>query len=211
MRQGRREREVLLGRRRRTARFLPGIWVFPGGRLETTDALPSGFEERFAALPGGLDAATRGKAQALLRAAVRETFEETGILLGRPGRRAEERHDPIWQAYHAAGLTPAFEVPRLLARAITPTMSPIRFHTRFFLAEATGLAHGEPRDDELEEVAWVPLSDTPSLEMVDVTEFVLSRALKGAQPVAPLFSYRGDDVRPDLKATMAGLGPRGVA
>lgn len=211
LRQGRREREVLLGRRRKTARFLPGIWVFPGGRLEKADALPSGFAERFGALPRGLDAATRTRGAALLRAALRETFEETGILLGRQGRRhLPAREAPIWQAYEEAGLAPAFDVPRLLARAITPTSSPIRFHTRFYLAEATGLAHGTPRDDELEEVAWVPLSETPALEMVDVTEFVLAHALRGPGPEAPLFSYRGDAVRPDLRSVMEGLGPRGA-
>ena len=209
VREGRRGREVLLGRRRRTARFLPGIWVFPGGRLDPEDALPSGFEERFGALPGGLDADTRARGAALLRAALRETYEETGVLVGRPGRPAGAPRQPVWQSYAAAGIAPAFERPRLLARAITPTNSPIRFHTRFFLAEATDLAHGEPRDDELEEVAWILLRDTPGLEMVDVTEFVLAQALRGPCPQAPLFSFRGDAVRPDLRQAMASLGPRG--
>ncbi len=210
VRQGKRDREVLLGRRRKTARFLPGIWVFPGGRLEQADALPSGFAERFADLPQGLDGATRAKSQALLRAAIRETHEETGVLFGRPGRPAGAAlAADVWQAYAAAGLAPAFEVPRLLARAITPTNSPIRFHTRFYLAEATGLAHGAVRDEELEEVTWVPLRETPGLAMVDVTEFVLAQALRGPGPVAPLFSYRGDEVRHDLRDIMANLGPRG--
>lgn len=209
VRAGRRGREVLLGRRRSTARFLPGIWVFPGGRLDPEDARPSGFEERFEALPAGLDTATRAKGAALLRAAIRETLEETGVLVGRPGHPLAAPDLPVWRSYAEAGLVPAFERPRLLARAVTPTNSPIRFHTRFFLADATGLAHGEPRDDELEEVAWVPLRETAGLEMVDVTEFVLAEAIRGPQPVAPLFSYRGDAVRPDLKETMANLGPRG--
>lgn len=209
VREGRRGREVLLGRRRSTARFLPGIWVFPGGRLDPEDAEESGFEERFEPLPAGLDAATRGKAPALLRAAIRETLEETGVLVGRPGRPRAAPRQPVWQSYAEAGLAPAFERPRLLARAVTPTMSPIRFHTRFFLLEATDLAHGEPRDDELEQVAWIPLKETGSLEMVDVTEFVLAQAIRGPHAIAPLFSYRGDAVRPDLRDTMANLGPRG--
>ena len=210
VRDGKRGREVLLGRRRKTARFLPGIWVFPGGRLDPEDALPSGFEERFGALPAGLDGATQAKGAALLRAAIRETFEETGVLIGQPGRPAGPAAErPVWKHYADAGILPAFELPRLLARAITPTNSPIRFHTRFFLADVTGRHHGEPRDDELEEVAWILLKETPSLEMVDVTEFVLAQALRGAAPAAPLFSYRGDAVRPDLKDVMATLGPRG--
>ena len=76
------EREILLGRRRRTARFLPGVYVFPGGGLELEDRRPSGFAERWHPLPEGLDRATHRKAAALLRAAVRETLEETGVIRG---------------------------------------------------------------------------------------------------------------------------------
>lgn len=200
IRRDRGEAEVLLGRRRRTARFLPGVYVFPGGHLEAADRQPSGFPESFAELPAELDRATRRKGQALLRAAFRETFEETGVLIGRPGAVEAAGPAEVWQGYRAAGLQPAFEAARLLVRAITPTESPIRFHTRFFLIEATGLAHGTPRDEELEEVAWVPVGEAQRLPMVDVTEYVLAQALDARPtPRASLFSYRSGDVRPDLK------------
>lgn len=193
-------REVLLGRRRATAKFLPGVYVFPGGRLDPEDRQESGFEERFAPLPGGLDRATQRLAPALLRAAVRETYEETGLLVGRPGRGKAVGTAEIWQAYRDAGLAPAFHAASLFVRAVTPTFSRIRFHTRFFLMDATDLAVGECRDGELEDVGWVPLEETKALPMVDVTEFVLDLAqLQKPEPIAQLFSYRKDDLRPDLK------------
>src|SRR5215813_12180614 len=86
-------REVLLGQRRATARFLPGVYVYPGGRLDPEDRLRSGFMEEFAPLPAGLDQATTRLAPALLRAAIRETYEETGLLVGERGRPAAAAGD----------------------------------------------------------------------------------------------------------------------
>ena len=209
-------REVLLGRRRATARFLPGVYVYPGGRLDPEDRRQSGFEERFADLPGGLDRATARLAPALLRAAIRETHEETGLLVGQPGKAKGEEAQAIWQAYREAGLQPAFHAARLFVRAVTPTFSRIRFHTRFFLMDATELAVGEVRDGELEDVGWVPLAEARRLPMVDVTEFVLDRAERELlESPVPLFSYRNDELRPDLKRRLgqplgsdSGLAPR---
>lgn len=212
LRDGRAGREVLLGRRRQSARFLPGVYVFPGGRLDPEDRLNSGFAERFQALPGGLDAATQRKAAALLRAAFRETFEETGVLVGRPGRPQAPGKGPVWQAYGEAALEPAFDAARLLLRAITPTFSRIRFHTRFFLIEATGIEQGTPRDDELEDVAWVPLAEAGRLPMVDVTEYVLREAQQAPRSTATLFTYRNDQLRADLRRKLPpgfGQGPVG--
>ena len=199
------EREVLLGQRRATARFLPGVYVYPGGRMDKEDRLPSGFEERFGPLPGGLDQATVRLAPALLRAAIRETYEESGLLVGKPGKpTGPERDQPIWKAYRDAGLTPAFDAARLFVRAVTPTFSKTRFHTRFFLMDATDLAVGQIRDEELENVGWVPLGEAKKLPMVDVTEFVLDLAqVETPEPRVTLFSYRNDDLRPDLKVRLA--------
>jgi 8-oxo-dGTP pyrophosphatase MutT (NUDIX family) len=209
-------REVVLGRRRATAKFLPGVYVYPGGRLDPEDRQTSGFVERFAPLPAGLDRATARLAPALLRAAVRETHEETGLLVGKPGAARGAGGAAIWQAYRDAGLQPAFDAARLFARAVTPTFSRIRFHTRFFLMDATDLAVGECQDGELEDVSWVPLAEARRLPMVDVTEFVLDRAERELlESPLPLFSYRNDELRPDLKRRLAqplstgsGLAPQ---
>ncbi len=188
-------KDVLLGRRRSSARFLPGIVVFPGGRLEREDHRPSGFTERFSPSPGGIDAETKRKWPGLIRCAIRETWEETGIFLGRDERGSPRSsgRPTHWQAFADLGLAPAFEQPRLLGRAITPPDSPIRFHTRFFLVETASSTHGIARDGELEQVAWVPVDEARRLDMIDVTQFMLERALtEGASDPAPLFRYLGE-------------------
>ena len=77
---------VLMGRRHRASRFMPDVYVFPGGRVERSDARPSGFPEPPPTAPEGLDRATRRRLVVFARAALRETFEETGVLVADPRR-----------------------------------------------------------------------------------------------------------------------------
>lgn len=194
-----------MGRRHAKARFLPGILVFPGGCLEARDHRPSGFAERFAPAPAGLDAATRRKFKGLVRCALRETWEETGVLVGQPAAAKQANGSTgVWRAFAECGLTPGLEGPRLLARAITPAASPIRFHTRFFLAEsdeAVGnrAVHDRAGDGELDGVSWMPTDKALAEDLIDVTRFMLERALSvGASDPAPLFHYRAETRLIDL-------------
>ena len=160
---------------------MPGRYVFPGGALEPEDERPSGFEEALPDPPAaGLDEATRQRLAAFARAALRETHEETGLLVGRPapdGGCLASDAGPVWRAFAHAGLAPAFPALRLLARAITPPGLSRRFHARFFLADGA-LANGSPHDsDELQAVAWYPAGETAALPMPGITREVLRRAL----------------------------------
>ena len=160
--------EVLMGRRPVKSSFAPDVFVFPGGKLDPADRttkaarpLPADSVRRSGASPA--------LAEALAAAALRETAEETGLIL---------------PADHGA-LT-------LMARAITPTVSPIRFHARFFLADWDA-AHGQHADShELTDLAFRPLAETAKLPLMDVTEAVLEGVAgleTGAlQPF--LFTYR---------------------
>jgi len=194
--------EVLLGRRSARTRFMPGIYVFPGGRLDPGDRRASGFAEP-PQQGEGLDGATRRLLPALRRAALRETWEETGLLLadpaGDPGAAAPA--DPLWRRFGDTGRPPAFGALRLLARAITPPSSPIRYHTRFFLCRAETVAlHGDlGGDGELEDLGWRPSSALDALPMADVTHAVLAEALarlrRPAEEPARLFLYRQGRIR----------------
>lgn len=171
--------EVLMGRRRPRAAFLPNIYVFPGGRTDREDSrTPPGVglhpevEEKIKRRCKG------SPALALAVAALRETFEETGLLLcGAPDDRPLTGNAPIWRAYAAAGLKPDLGQLDYIARAITPQGSRRRFNTRFFIARGDD-ARGELlRDGELLDLQWVRLSDAARLlEVVDVTGFVLAEA-----------------------------------
>ncbi len=187
---------------------MPGIYVFPGGRVAPKDRRPSGFAEPLPDQPPGLDQATRRRLAEFARAALRETYEETGLLLG----AAEAATAPppplggdvaeVWHAFAAAGLHPGFTGMRLVARAITPTDSPVRFHTRFFLAEGAAAAGEIGGDGELESIHWAPLESLPGLPMADITLLVLEEALahragaSGPDRPAPLFRWIGSRQHP---------------
>jgi 8-oxo-dGTP pyrophosphatase MutT (NUDIX family) len=198
--------EVLMGRRHRRASFLPGIYVFPGGRVDAGDLAPSGYPERIGSgLASQLAIGHRRRnPMPLLRAAIRETFEETGLLLTGPDHAAPAREpaNPVWRAFADAGRRPAFEGMDYICRAITPTASPKRFNTRFFLARDTEMAGSLAGDGELVDLAWRPVEAMWDMALVDVTEYVLREALKrwtervsiGARPAA-LFCYVGETAR----------------
>lgn len=173
-----------MGRRRPRAAFLPNVYVFPGGRVEPGDALaPAGVKLRPEVEEKVKRGYRRSPACAPALAALRETFEETGLLLcGAPRDRTSRDQStgndaPLWRAYRAAGLV--LDLGRLdyIARAITPPGSPRRFNTRFFITRGDD-AHGRLlRDGELLDLQWVRLADAArALKVIDVTAFVLQEA-----------------------------------
>jgi 8-oxo-dGTP pyrophosphatase MutT (NUDIX family) len=195
------EPEILLGRRHRKAGFLPDIYVVPGGRVDTADHAPSGFAE--ALNPGGSAAlqsgGSRRPALAVPRAALRETHEETGLLVGGRGKPLDSPSQGVWQAYGTAGLAPDFGAIDFICRAITPVTSHRRYNTRFFLADGSQAVGSVNSNGELEDLAWRPVSSLSDLNIVDVTDYVLKEALRRWQARSPagaeppkLLNYRKD-------------------
>ncbi len=171
--------EVLLGRREPRHRFMPNCFVFPGGRLDRADAGAPHASDLRADVAAKLTRKwSPTRARALATAAVRETHEETGLALGR---------------IEDGALRPALDRLDYIARAITPPESPIRFHARFFLAEAGRDDGALGGNGELLDLAWFRLSEALRLDLIDVTEFVIReivRRREGWQPPGvPLFSY----------------------
>ena len=202
---------VLLGRRSASARFMPSVYVVPGGGLTSTDRVQSGFPEPLRAPPGELDAATRRDLLAFARAALRESFEETGALLGESSATAapcgeiaaDDRETGTqaahWQAYRSRDLKPAFSAMTLIARAITPAGSPIRYHTRFFMADGASLDWGGAGDGELEDIGWCPVGEVFERPLPEITALVIEEALRrwrspGHSRPAPLYYCRGDRI-----------------
>lgn len=196
---------VLLGRRRRDLRFMPGAYVFPGGCVDRADYYPSGFDEGLPAPPPALDRKTRRGLVIFARAALRETFEETGLLLGTARSEAaacSDGADGVWAAYRGAGLVPAFRHLRPVARAITPTCSARRYHTRFFLAEGDWRCQPHAGDGELENLGWVPIKEVGRLPIAEVPALVLAEALahrKIPGRATALFRWVGRDMRPRFR------------
>jgi 8-oxo-dGTP pyrophosphatase MutT (NUDIX family) len=173
------EPRVLLGRRRADMVFMPGRYVFPGGRVDAGD--------RHVAIEDDLDAgnlkklmvamkghASPARARALALAAVRETFEEAGLLIGRPAQAAAPAKAKAWQDFFACGFRPALARLTFFARAITPPGRPRRFDTRFFCVPADAIVHKIAiADGELSDLEWHSIAQARSLELPNITRVVL--------------------------------------
>ena len=205
---------VLMGKRHAGHRFMPGKFVFPGGRVEP--------EDRRMAAAGALDPAVEEKlnarvrrpspgfARALALAAIRETFEETGLAIGIPGLGAPAKPPPgAWSRFAATGVHPSLDVIDFLARAITPPGRPRQFDARFLIVDARfiavrvdGAVHSEA---ELVELVWTPLDDARSLDLPAITHAALddlAQALDGGldkRRPRPLYrEIRGKRLREQL-------------
>ena len=179
--------EVLAGRRPLNVKFMPGVYVFPGGAIDPPDRITWNIETGTEALGSKLARSAR--------AALRETWEEAGVLIGRPGGlpTASPARAPIERAYLERGLVAAMDLLTYVGRAITPSHSFRRFNTRFFLGDGNDV-HGEPAaSEELEDVAWHPVGHDAFTSFRDVTRFMLARAIALRQGTAsgeaPLFYW----------------------
>ena len=179
--------EVLAGRRPLHVKFMPGVYVFPGGAIDPPDRIAWSVESRIEALGSKLARSAR--------AALRETWEEAGVLVGCPGSRpsALPASAPVEQAYLDRGLVAAMDLLTYVGRAITPSHSFRRFNTRFFLCDGRNV-FGEPAaSEELEDVGWHPIGREAFASFRDVTRFMLSRAISlrrgTASGEAPLFYW----------------------
>jgi len=173
--------KVLLGKRHHGHRFMPGKYVFPGGGVEPADKrmptarpLDSRAEQR---LMRAVERPSPLKARALALAAIRETYEETGLLIGAPARHPPTAPPGAWAAFAQAQILPDLAAIHFVARAITPPRRPKRFDTRFFAADAGTIARridGKIGPDaELVELVWMPIAEARQLDVAAITAVVL--------------------------------------
>ena len=180
--------EVLMGRRAPGHVFMASKWVFPGGRIDRSDFTAASHSDLPAADLGRISREVPARrARALALTAVRETFEETGLLLAEPAAKAAVAGP--WREFRAVGALPDLQALRYMARAITPPGRTRRFDARFFMADASALLDPEPTagSGELDEIAWLPLAEARALDLPAITRFVLGEvAERLAHPDRPL-------------------------
>ena len=169
---------VLMGQRGAAAAFMPSKFVFPGGAVDPDDAVTPLAKGLGAPCAARLAEDARGgpSAAALAATAIRELWEETGLVLGVPGPWPDAPAD--WAGFAATGHRPAADGLHFVFRAITPPGRPRRFDARFFLADAARVA-GDPDDfsrasDELSHLRWVPLAEARRHDLPFITEVVLA-------------------------------------
>jgi 8-oxo-dGTP pyrophosphatase MutT (NUDIX family) len=186
------EPRVLMGRRHGGHDFMPDKWVFPGGRIDPSDYRAASANELRPEVARRLEkTAPAPRARALALAAVRETFEEAGLLLARSAPPRSVRGP--WKDFFARGAAPDLAALQFVARAITPAVSPKRFDARFFLADAAALISLDRAADcgELDEIVWVNLDEAQKLDLPSVTRFVLRELPQRlAEPDRPVPSLR---------------------
>ena len=178
------EPRVLMGRRHAGHKFMPGKYVFPGGRLDAADCrlkpavdLDPRVAERLTKRMRGRPSPAR--ARGLAMAAVRETFEEVGLLVAQPHDGRHSSRSPAWQKFLASGHAPDLSGLCYFARAITPPGRPRRFDTRFFVLDAGRVANLDApvmtASDEILDINWVTFAEAHALDLPNITKAILQR------------------------------------
>lgn len=171
--------QVLLGRRPANDRFMPNVHVFPGGRVDPHDETAPVVAELARPVARRLERRARpARARAIAVAALRETYEETGLVFG-------ERS--------AAGIVPDLSPVDYLGRAITPALNPIRYHARFLRAPVERATGRLRSNGELLDLGWYSIDEALGLDIIDVTESILEQLRErvlGRRPKDLFVHYR---------------------
>ena len=211
--------EVLLLKRHAKAECAAGAYGFPGGRLDAMDSIPAalalsrGFSATAAA--SLMDVTSTSKALGFWIAALRQAFEETGILLARYGDGRLWQPTPRETSHIAAnrralqqGVTTFANLMHDLERAlatdllvyfahwITPEIRPLRFSTRFFLAHVPSGLTAQPESVDVGDAVWIPPEEAlqrharGEMEMMAVTTKLLQRLSPFPSALAAVEHFR---------------------
>ncbi|MBE8219845.1 MAG: NUDIX hydrolase, partial [Alphaproteobacteria bacterium] len=173
---------ILMGKRSAKHKFMPNKFVFPGGRLDLIDSrlkvphdLPDPVMRRLRqdTRKDVSDAKLRG----LALAAIRETYEETGLIIGHKAKAPPRTRHHGWRDYFASGATPPLDKIDFIGRAITPTYRTRRYDTRFFMLHDDTI-FTDPEDTqnasgELLHLHWLTLQQARDLDIPAITRQML--------------------------------------
>ena len=168
---------------------MPNKFVFPGGAVDSSDAdvhLACAIGDPCYSRLG--THAVDGLQNALCVAAVRELWEETGLVLAAPGQWP----GPVpsdWTHFANMGYLPTAASLQFVFRAITPPARPRRFDARFFLVDSEHICNDlddfSSASDELQHLQWVALTEARKFDLPFITEVVLAEIEKHLSVSAP--------------------------
>ncbi|MBR71764.1 MAG: hypothetical protein CMM30_02335 [Rhodospirillaceae bacterium] len=190
--------EILMGCRDNKHAFMPNRYVFPGGAVDKADRFVKTANELRTDVWYNLSkSCSRSRARALAAAAVRETWEETGLRLAK--KQSLDKPDKIqesWRGFHQNNYAPAFQSLDFVCRAITPPGRPRRFNARFFVAPATEIIGKISGNGELSDINWFTIKQAKQLPIPDITKYVLDNLptwleVKGKRQQTPLLKRVG--------------------
>jgi len=183
-----------MGQRAAGHKFMPNKFVFPGGKVDAGDhRLRPPHDLHPAVMARLARSCSETRARALAMAAIRETYEETGLVLGEPHTPTLKTRSPHWRNFLQYDVNPRLDRLHLVARAITPPYRNRRYDARFFMADANliqGDVHETPEGSgELLRLHWVSLEDAQELALPSITRMVLAevgrRLERGHEPDEP--------------------------
>lgn len=177
------EPRILMGKRAAKHKFMPNIYVFPGGRVDYADRFgPLGLDYQGDTLDLLMQQmrgrTTALRAQMMGLAAIRETFEEVDLKIGIETNTVHKTANPSWAAFSEGGLKADLSKLAYIARAITPPGQNRRFDTRFFMADVSAYLDRQQAQssEELEDVRWVTFEETKELPLHFITKRILLSA-----------------------------------
>ena len=183
------EPRVLMGQRGAKAAFMPNKFVFPGGAVDAGDAhVPLAGTINDSCLANLTEKTDADRSHALGVAAIRELWEETGLILGSKGTwNIDPTED--WKTYAETGHVPDASALQFVFRAVPPPGRPRRFDARFFMIDADALT-GDIDDfsgasDELSHLQWIALKDVREFDLPFITEVVLAEISGRSADAAP--------------------------
>lgn len=148
------------------------------------------------------------EAQALALAAIRETFEETGLVIGAKAAAKGSAPPGPWSKFLQTGFYPDPSLLQFIARAVTPPGFARRFDARFFCVDSGAIIHRLENiihpDAELVELTWLPIAAARRLDLPVITGLVLeelqSLLRAGLRPDlrVPFYNTRNGDFTRDL-------------
>ena len=171
-----RDPKILMGQRSARHDFMPSVYVFPGGRVDRIDSYAPYAGELSARTERVLEAAVSPrKARAIALSCIRETYEETGLMIGAPAEvGARNMRNATYDAFRKAGLRPDISELEVFGRAVTPPHRHKRFDAWFFHRHLGDVAPPEVADShELLNVGWFSLDEIDDLELQRATVMMM--------------------------------------
>lgn len=168
--------KVLMGQRSSRHDFMPSVYVFPGGRVDRIDSFAPYAGDLSARTERVLEAAVNPrKARAIALSCIRETFEETGLMIGASApKQVRNMKNPTYDAFRKAGHLPDISNLEVFGRAITPPHRHKRFDAWFFHRHLGDVAPPEVNDShELLNVGWFTFKEIEKLKLQRATVMMM--------------------------------------
>lgn len=172
----RQDPKILMGQRSSRHDFMPSVYVFPGGRVDRIDSYAPYAGDLSVRTERVLEAAVSPrKARAIALSCIRETYEETGLMIGEdaPDQVRNMKH-PTYDAFRKAGQLADISNLEVFGRAITPPHRHKRFDAWFFHRHLGDVAPPEVSDShELLNVGWFTFDEIEDLKLQRATTMMV--------------------------------------